>query len=429
MRKLRALMPNVEIVGSHSGDNTWGFKFGAKDVLDLDLELTVQCGVQRVRSLRGLLDFERSYDTFRKMKRLGVQTIAAFVVGESPIHTNELYEAKVREVCENVDVDWIMIKDSGGLLTPERTGPFVDAIKRGAGGRKITLHSHCMTAMAPRVYMIGAEHGVDELQCGIWPLAHGTAQPPMQSIVRNLCEEGFEVQTDLAEIELASKDLVEGAQRRGLPLGQPQEYDHFHYKHQIPGGMLSNLQAQLKENGLTDRFPELIRETARVREELGWPTMVTPYSQFVGSQALLNVVNNNRYGTVPDQIKMYCLGYYGKPLGPIDPNVLDIIMQRGSQSITETPEPVEPALPGLRRRFPKASDEELVLRYMCPEAAVEETLANQRAGGMDLPIVHRHAGSQTISGTLIDLIGRIAGMPAAGEVIVEHGALRLRVVN
>jgi oxaloacetate decarboxylase alpha subunit len=106
-----------------------------------------------------------------------------------------------------------------------------------------------------------------------------------------------------------------------------------------------------------------------------------------------------------------------------------MIMERGSQSITATPEPVPPALPGLRKRYPSASDEELVLRYMCPEAAVEDTLAAQRAGAMDLPIVHHHSGSQTISATLVDLIGRIAGMPAASEVIVEQGALRLRVVN
>jgi oxaloacetate decarboxylase alpha subunit len=423
MRVLRRLMPTPALATSHSGSDFWGFKSVPPDVARLDLDLAIDTGVDRVRFVNGLLDFDPLVDSARHAKARGVATIGALVFSVSPVHTDALYECKAREIVERADVDWIMIKDSGGLLTPERAGSLVDAVRRGAGDKKVTLHGHSMTGLAHRVYMIGVEHGVDEVQCAIWPLALGTSQPSTQRVVRNLREEGYQVDVDDAEIEAASAYLTRLARAKGLPLGEAPEYDHFHYRHQVPGGMMSNLRAQLIDAGLLDRLDALLEETARVREELGWPTMVTPYSQFVGSQALLNVVHGERYRVVPDQIKKYVLGHYGKLLAPVDPDVLDKIMTNGSPGVAENPDSPAPVLDDMRHRIPGASDEELLLRALCPEDAVERVMAGDG-------IADDGIGPLTASdvGSIGALVGQLAERAKqGGEVVFEQGELRVRV--
>ncbi len=425
IRALRSILRTPATAGSASGKTAWGFRIAPDDILRLHVTLTVQNGVSRLRAMSGLMDLDTITDTLRLAKSLGAQTIAAFVYSISPVHTDELYEQRAREIIELADVDYIMIKDSGGLLTPERTSGLVQAIRRAAGDRKITLHSHCLTGMAPRVYMVGAESGVDELQCAIWPLAHGASQPPMQATIRNLREEGYGVHVDEAEIDAASKYLVEVARRSGFPVGNPVEYDHFHYKHQVPGGMLSNLRSQLAEADLLDRFREILEETVVVREELGWPTMVTPFSQLVVSQALLNVVSGRRYETVPDQVQHYVLGHYGKLLAPVSPDVLDKILTKVTSDVARDPAGLEPALPGLRTRYPGTPDEELFLRYMIPENAVEEMLKAQEATAVQW----RDVGSRTggVAQQLIELIAKAATLNDVGEIVIQKGSIGLRL--
>jgi oxaloacetate decarboxylase alpha subunit len=424
LRALRTLMPRPELAGAASG-NRWGFRLAPDDVAELFTELCVRNGVSRIRSQNGLLDLDTIVDTLVHAKSLGAKTTAGFVYSLSPVHTDELYESKIREVIERADVDYIMIKDSGGLLTPDRAGSFIDAVRRGAGDRKVTLHSHCMTGLAPRVYMVGVEHGVDQVECAIWPLAQGNSQPSMQTVVRNLQEEGYDVDVDLAEIHAASDFLVRVSEQSGLPMGQPVEYDHFHYQHQIPGGMLSNFESQLRDSGLFDRLHEILEEARIVRAELGWPTMVTPFSQFVINQALLNVISGNRYETVPDEVKRYAFGHYGQLLAPVDPDVLDKIISRGSPDIVEAPDTVEPALPGLRRRYPHADDGELFLRYMLPEAAVDNMLRNKTT--VDLTDDGSSFGRRRITSEVIALIDQAARFNEVGEVTITKGRLSVRV--
>src|SRR5581483_10886757 len=145
--------------------------------------------------------------------------------------------------------------------------------------------------------------------------------------------------------------------------------------HQIPGGMLSNFRSQLAEAGLSHKFRELLEECARVRKELGYPIMITPFAQFVGTQAVLNVLHGERYLHVPDEVKKYALGYYGKLLAPVDADVLDRIVQNGSPRIALQPQPLEPGLAKLRRQYPRASDDELALRSMYAGRQVDDMLA------------------------------------------------------
>src|SRR5262249_14679776 len=167
------------------------------------------------------------------------------------------------------------------------------------------------------------------------------------------------------------------AESEGKPVGVPAEYDAFHYQHQMPGGMLSNFQAQLAAAGLSHKFEELLEECAAVRRELAWPIMITPFSQFVGTQAVMNIVHGERYAIVPDEVKKYALGYYGKLLGPVDPNALDRIVRNGSPKIPLIPPPLEPLVAKARSKYPSVSDDELLLRLMLPAKAVDEMIAAQ----------------------------------------------------
>jgi oxaloacetate decarboxylase alpha subunit len=235
-------------------------------------------------------------------------------------------------------------------------------------------------------------------------------------VARNLRSMGYAINIDDGLVNAIGEHFRQVAQQENLPLGVPMEYDQFHYEHQIPGGMLTNMRFQLEQAGLLHKFDAVLAETARVFKELGWPAMVTPFSQLVGAQAVLNVVQGERYKTVPDEVKKYALGYYGKLLAPVEPDVLDRIVANGSPGIALTPQPLAPAVPSLRRKYPHSSDEERLLRHLYAGSQVDDMLA---AGPMktefsyDKPIVR--------------LLRELAQRPRMGRIYVEKGDLRLEV--
>ena len=280
----------------------------------------------------------------------------------------------------------------------------------------LELHSHCMTGLAPLVYLEGVKLGVTQIQTSIAPLANGPAQPATQTVVRNLRSMGYAIDIDDALVAEVGAHFRAVAQQENLPLGVPMEYDQFHYEHQMPGGMLTNMKFQLRQAGLLHKFDAVLEETARVFTELGWPAMVTPFSQLVGTQAVLNVMQGERYRTVPDEVKKYALGYYGKTLAPVEPNVLDRIIANGSPRIALQPQPLAPAVPAMRRKYPNLSDEERLLRHLYAGSQVDDMLA---AGPMqtdyyfDKPVVR--------------LLKELAKRPRAGRVHVAKGDLHLTV--
>lgn len=345
------------------------------DINALWIERLIANGIRSVRAFDALNDMDNIVESLRLVKRLGARAVGAVVFSESPVHTDAMYVAKTRELIERAGVDAIMLKDASGLLTLDRVRTLVPALKQVCGTIPLEFHSHALTGLAPLLYLEAARLGADQLHTCIAPLANGAAQPAVQTVARNLRDEGYEVNLDDRLIADISAHFHQVAQQEGKPLGTPAEYDAFHYQHQIPGGMLSNMRAQLEQAGLGHKLQDVLAECARVRAELGWPVMVTPFSQLVGTQAVLNVVQGERYRTVPDEVKKYALGYYGKLLAPVDPDVLDRIVSGGSSKIALTPTPPEPGIPPLRRRYPQASDEERLLRYMYAGSQVDDMLA------------------------------------------------------
>jgi oxaloacetate decarboxylase alpha subunit len=341
-----------------------GFGMVPDDIVELWIERLHANGFRVVGTLDALFDVDNMLVSIRHAKRLGMYSVGALVFCESPVHTDEVYARTARALVERGGIDAVMIKDSGALLTPDRIRTLVPALQAVMGGRPIELHSHCNTGLAPLVYMEAVKLGVRQLHTSIAPLASGPAQPATQLMLRNLELAGYRTRVDRARVERIGQYLTELAGREGFPAGQPMEYDLFHYRHQMPGGMLTNWRYQLRQAGLEHRFDEILDEIARIRPELGWPIMVTPFSQIIAVQAMLNVVGGERYASVPDEVKMYALGHFGRLLAPVDPDVLDRIVENGSPRIPLAPQPLPPARPELARAYPNADDDERLLRYM-----------------------------------------------------------------
>jgi len=395
------------------------FRVLPDDVVHLWVELLVRAGIDKLSAFDALADLDNITETMRVGQRAGAKVGGALVFTESPVHTDAYFVGKVRDMMQRVDIDHLMLKDSGGLLTVDRIRSLVPAMKKVLGKVPLELHSHCMTGLAPLVYLEGIKAGADGVHTSVAPLANGPAQPATQTIARNLRGRGFEVGLDDTCIDAVSAHFAAVAEQEGKPVGIPCEYDDYHFRHQLPGGMLTNLQFQLEQAGISDRFDDVLTECGQIREELGWPIMVTPFAQFVATQAVYNIMQGERYLVVPDEVKRYALGHFGKLVAPVDADILDRIVERGSKSIPLEPDPLEPAVPDLRRKYPGMSDEERLMRFMFKGSHVEDMLA---------------VGATVTKYTLLDtplakLLNEIRRLPSLSKVRISAPGKRLAVTR
>jgi oxaloacetate decarboxylase alpha subunit len=416
VRQVHAAAPHTRFRSLIRSKNIVKFDFLPDDVIDLWVERLYANGFRVIGSFDGLNDVDNIAGGLIRAKQLGAYTFGALSFCESPLHTDEHYVETAKELVRRADVSSIMLKDAGGLLTVDRIRTLVPKLRLAVPDRPLELHSHCLTGLAPLVYLEGAKLGCDQLHLSIAPLANGAAQPAVQSVVRNLRDIGFTVNVDDEKIDRIGEHFAEIARRENKPVGVPIAYDSYHYKHQIPGGMLSNFREQLKVAGMSHKFDALLDECARVREELAWPIMITPFSQFIGTQAAMNVLHGERYAVVPDEVKKYVLGYFGKLLGPVDGNAMDKIIANGSSKITLKVQPIEPLLPDLRRRYPSVSDDELLLRVMFAGNQVDEMKA---ARGSKPPAAFE----------LKSIIAELLSQERRGTVAVKNGPLSIKIVS
>lgn len=408
--------PNTKFRALVRSRNIASFDFLPDDVIEGWVNQLYNNGFRVIGSFDGLNDIDNIAAGLRQAKALGATTFGALSFCESPVHTDELYIRKAKELIEKTDVDSIMLKDAGGLLTPERVRTLVPALKEVIGDRPLELHSHCLTGLATYVYLEAVELGVDALHTSIAPLANGSGQPSTQRIVRDLRALGYQVNVDDEKIDAISDAITEIAQNEGKPLGVPLEYDGLHYMHQLPGGMLSNFHSQLATAGLSHRFDELLHETARVRAELAYPIMITPFAQFVGTQAVMNVISGKRYSVVPNEIKKYALGYYGELLTEIDPEVLELILANGSSDIADTPSEIPAMLPGLAKQYPTETLDDLLLRAMFAGTQVDE---------MKRAIENGERAED--AGPLLNLVKSLAGKKDSGKIVLKINDLQVTI--
>ena len=389
-----------------------GFELQPLDLHRLWVERLLACGVDRLVAFDGLHDLDNLADGLLHAKSLGAYTIGWLIFSESPIHTDALYASKAQEFIERANVDTVMIEDTSGILTPERARTLIPAIKGAIGERPLALHTHNLVGLAQRTCIEAIELGVESLYTCIAPIADGNAPPSVQTTIRNLRHLGHEIDLDDAAIAEVGDWLAQVAERGGFPSGAPNDFDAANFGHQIPGGVLSNLASQLRSAGLGHRLDEVLAECSRVREELGWPIMVTPFSQLVGVQATLNVLEAERYARIPDEVKRYALGYYGTLPAPVEPGVLDRIVENGSPTIALAPPEREPVVDALRKQYPNASDDERLLRHSFPAHVLDDRVPEPRGA----------AGAFAGIGRLVEAFGASEHI---GDVSIRRGDFRL----
>jgi pyruvate/oxaloacetate carboxyltransferase len=393
-----------------------GWDIVADDVIDLVVPTLIKNGVRRLMVFDPLNDLRSTARTIRLANEFGIYIVGLLVYTISPVHTDQYYAAKAKEML-GLGVDAIEIKDPSGLLTPDRIRTLAPAMREAIGeGRDLHIHTHCTTGLGPLVYLEALALGVNVFHTAISPLAHGASQPPTELIVREARNQGFEAGLDdqkLAEMADYFRDL---ADEHNKPLGQPAGYDPDFYRHQVPGGMISNLGSQLGEIGMAGRLPEILEEIVRVREELGFPIMVSPLSQFVGVQALFNILHGERYMIVPEDIRKYVLGWYGELAAPVDPDVLDKITG-GEEPIKDRPGAMlEPMVDRMREENgPFSSDEELILSIFYKKKILAEYYAMK---GVKSP---SSGGASPVA----TLIKELTARPEVEYFYVEKGDVKM----
>jgi oxaloacetate decarboxylase alpha subunit len=384
MRMAARKMPNT-VKSCMAGGHILSFEAPAPREL---VELFYNCIVRTGALNRGQLTCN-SFDQIERIfpwivpvfRSLGIQIVFALSYTISPRHTDEYYAQKTRELLP-FKPDAIYVKDQGGLLTVDRVRTLIPAIIGAAGGVPVELHSHCTTGIAPLVYLEALRLGVRTLHTAVPPLGNGPSQPSVLNIAHNARIMGFAPQIDEAIVRSVSERLTAIANQEKMPLGVPLEYDHAQYVHQVPGGVISNLKHQLAEMRIADRLDAVLEECVHVRRDLGYPIMITPHSQFVVTQAALNVAAGERYKLVIDEVIQFAQGVYGKDSGYtwMDQNLKDrlIAMPRAAELTAQRKPKV--TLKDLRDKLggPGVSDEEFVLRFIMKG---EQEIKAMRAAG------------------------------------------------
>jgi oxaloacetate decarboxylase alpha subunit len=365
MRILSGWVTKTPLIVHTRGQSLFTFEFFADDVVALSAERFAANGMRYHTPYDALNDIRNLVIPIREGKRHGLKVVPGIVYTHSPVHTDAYYVAKATALIK-LGVDGVFLKDPSGLLLPERVRTLIPALKQALGGLPLQLHTHCLSGLAPYVALQAVDHGVDVVHTATSTLANGASHSPTERFTENCRRRGHRVAIDLAPVREVADRLAFIAEREGKPVGRVLEYDEFHYHHQVPGGMISNLEHQLETVGLSHRLEEVMEEAGHVRADLGYPIVVSPFAQYIITQSVLNVIGRDkgraRYDTVPDEVRLYVRGGYGEIAGPIESSLYDKIA-RGAAPITERPGArVPPALERIRKtRGPFASDDDLLL--------------------------------------------------------------------
>ena len=322
LRKIRAKMPNTKLQMLLRGQNILGYKHYPDDVVRRFVRASVKNGIDIIRIFDALNDTDNLKVAVEETIKQGAMASGTISYTTSPVHTTAKFVEMVKEL-KQMGVSSICIKDMAGIMTPQSAYDLVSGIK-DAVDLPVVLHTHCTTGLAFMTYLKGIEAGADVIDTAISPFSGGTSQPATETLYYALKELGYDVALDekiLIEMANYFKPIRNDYLADGTlnPISMTTDTQCLTY--QIPGGMLSNLLSQLKMMNALDKFEEALVETPRVRKDMGYPPLVTPTSQLVGSQAVQNVLAGERYKNVGAEIKAYCRGEYGRTPAPIDEEV------------------------------------------------------------------------------------------------------------
>jgi len=416
IRLMARAMPNTPLQFLSTGFRFISWETASPEFMALAFRTLVRNGIGRFALADPMNDIEGNLAGARMAKEGGAAyVVAALVYTLSPIHDDAHYVACAKALAASPDVDALYIKDPGGLLTPERARTLIPAIMGVIGDKPLELHSHCTIGLAEHAYMDAPNHGVSALQCASGGAADGTSNPPSERIVANLRALGHTVHVDDAALAEVSRYFTRLAEAEDLPVGRPQAFDAAYLHHQLPGGMVGTMRRHLSEHRLSHMEEKVIEELGRVREELGWPIVMTPFAQMVLTQAVMNVTGKERYEVIPDEVIRYALGRFGRPNQPIAPNVMDRIMSLPRTKELAEERPMPPVSELRRRLGANLSDEEFLLRATMPSELVD---AMQAAG--PAPRHYDPEGSPTMA-----LIRQLLARSDLAQISVEKPGFRL----
>jgi oxaloacetate decarboxylase (Na+ extruding) subunit alpha len=356
------------------------FEYNPPSMYWLFIERMFANGIREARISDEWNDYEGWKFRVGVAHAVGLKVILNLIYSVSPKHSDTYYAERTRQGA-SLKPYRLCLKDPGGLLTPERMETLVPIIFQNANGVPVELHTHCTTGLGPLCCMKAMELGIRSINTALPPLADDSSNPSLFNVAKNARTLGYDTAINEEVLQPVSKHFTAIAKREGFTIGAPVEYDFSQYQHQVPGGMLSNLRHQLRKVGLEHKFAEALEETIRVRAEFGYPIMVTPLSQFVGSQAAINVIVGERYKEVTDQVIKFALGYAGaEGARDMDPNVKDKILNRPRAKEWAQWRADEPSADDMRRRLnaPGVSDEELLLRWIVGKEDIDAMRANPR---------------------------------------------------
>lgn len=391
LRDIRKRVKKTKLQMLLRGQNLVGYRHYADDIVREFVKRMVGNGIDIVRIFDALNDLRNMEIAADQVKREGAHLQLSISYTISPVHTLELFAKQARDMAD-MGADSICIKDMAGLLSPVAARSLVEAIKAKVD-LPVQLHSHYTSGLAAMAYLEGLEAGADVCDCAISPFAMGTSQPATESMVAALAggsldtglslEKLLPVATYFTKLKEKYKDIIMGVSGVDINI----------LLYQVPGGMYSNLQSQLKEAGALDKLKDVLEEVPRVRKEMGYPPLVTPTSQIVGTQAAMNVMVGERWKVIPKEVKQYFLGYYGRTPAPVDKDIQMKAIEGETPITTRPGEKIAPELEKLRKEIGSwVTQPEDVLSYaMFPQVAkdflpkkfAKETLTNV---GLDDPI-------------------------------------------
>lgn len=372
LRSLKEIIKDTPLQMLLRGQNLVGYRHYADDVVVKFVEKAAENGIGVFRIFDAVNDIRNMEVSIRTAKKCGEHVQGTISYTTSPVHTTESFVEFAHELA-SLECDSLCIKDMAGLITPMDAYTLIRSLKKEVG-LPVDLHSHSTSGMALMSYMAACKAGVDILDTAFSPFAGGTSQPPTETVVAGLKETKWDTGLDLAkliDIKAYFEEIKE--KYRGILDPISEKTDTRVLVYQVPGGMLSNLVSQLKEQNAIDRFDEVLEEMPRVREDLGYPPLVTPTSQIVGTQAVLNVLMGERYKVIPKEVKEYVRGMYGRSPAQINKEIMVKVLG-DEQPITCRPaDLLEPELARLEeeaRELGLVKKEEDVLTYaLYPQVA------------------------------------------------------------
>jgi oxaloacetate decarboxylase alpha subunit len=418
LRLVRAAMPQTKLSFITSGMRFITWVPADEDVMRLAFRCVARNGIRRFQVVDPSNDPGRLRRVARLAREEGVEEIVlGLTYSISEVHTHAYYAERAAALADCAEMDAFYLKDPGGLLTPDAVRELAPHFLAAAGDRPVELHSHCTIGLAPFVYLEGLRAGFQVLHTAVAPLARGTSNPAAETTLRNLEAEGYSHRLDLHALAAMSEHFRAIGSERGLPVGQPQEFDATYYHHQLAGGMVSTTRRMLDELRRPELFDAALEEVGRVRAEMGYPIIVTPVSQLVATQAVRNVIDAERWSNVSDETIRYFLGHYGESAAPVAPEVAERVLSLPRVEGLRHLEPLH--LEGARARFGRGiSDEELLLRLTMPAEQVDAMLASPPAAATRIGGDGRLGGRHPV----VTLLREVAKRTSVTQLRVRKGS-------